>query len=147
MRRSWAVCCRAPRALLPGTVMEALVSTSVSEDVEDGKTQTKESQLRQILGGNAKHGAAMDSAASASVVGVVLGEDPYTGAAIKLEELFFYWLSQKETVEMVEGYVSAVVQGQAVPLEMTSEVGDGPCTNITYAPSFRALSHCHRLRM
>jgi hypothetical protein len=47
---------------------------------------------------------------------------PYGGASRKLEELFTYWLSQKETAEMVEHCVTAVRQGQALPCESALEV-------------------------
>jgi len=47
------------------------------------------------------------------------------GASRKLEELFVYWLSQKETTEMVEHCVTAVRQGQALPCESALEVRAG----------------------
>jgi hypothetical protein len=47
------------------------------------------------------------------------------GASRKLEELFVYWLSQKETTEMVEHCVTAVRQGQALPCESALEVSVG----------------------
>lgn len=53
------------------------------------------------------------------------GNGGYNGASRKLEELFVYWLSQKETTEMVEQCVTAVRQGQALPCESAQEVGAG----------------------
>lgn len=53
------------------------------------------------------------------------GNSGYNGASRKLEELFVYWLSQKETTEMVEQCVTAVRQGQALPCESALEVGGG----------------------
>ena len=50
------------------------------------------------------------------------GGELYNGASRKLEELFVYWLSQKETTEMVEHCVTAVRQGQALPHESALEV-------------------------
>ena len=49
-------------------------------------------------------------------------DDPYHGASRKLEELFVYWLSQKETAEMVEHCVGAVHQGQTLSCESGLEV-------------------------
>lgn len=49
----------------------------------------------------------------------------FNGASRKLEELFVYWLSQKETTEMVEHCVTAVRQGQALPCESALEVRAG----------------------
>lgn len=53
------------------------------------------------------------------------GNGVYDGASRKLEELFVYWLSQKETTEMVEHCVTAVRQGQALPCESALEVRAG----------------------
>lgn len=53
------------------------------------------------------------------------GNGVYNGASRKLEELFVYWLSQKETTEMVEHCVTAVRQGQALPCESALEVRAG----------------------
>lgn len=53
------------------------------------------------------------------------GGKGFKGASRKLEELFVYWLSQKETTEMVEHCVTAVRQGQALPCESALEVRAG----------------------
>ena len=53
------------------------------------------------------------------------GEGYNGGASRKLEELFVFWLSQKETTEMVEHCVTAVRQGQALPCESALEVRAG----------------------
>lgn len=50
------------------------------------------------------------------------GEDEYTGAAIKIEELFFYWLCQKETVDMVDSCITKIVQGGSLSGDPPSEV-------------------------
>ena len=48
----------------------------------------------------------------------------YGGASRKLEELFVFWLSQKETGDMVEHCVTAVRQGQTLmPCDSALEVG------------------------
>ncbi len=54
--------------------------------------------------------------------GAAGGAGAYGGASRKLEELFTYWLSQKETSEMVEHCVTAVRQGQALPSDSALEV-------------------------
>lgn len=69
-----------------------------------------------MMGGQ-HHQAVSQTAAHGSGAG---GE--YNGASRKLEELFVYWLSQKETTEMVENCVTAVRQGQALPSESALEV-------------------------
>lgn len=57
--------------------------------------------------------------------GAAAAAGAYGGASRKLEELFSYWLSQKETAEMVEHCVTAVRQGQALPVDPGLEVSDG----------------------
>lgn len=46
----------------------------------------------------------------------------YGGASRKLEELFTYWLSQRESQELVESCVTAIRQGLALPCDSSLEV-------------------------
>jgi hypothetical protein len=58
-------------------------------------------------------------ASFAGLTNSMIGEEPCTGATIKIEELFFHWLSQKDTADMVEQCVAALLQNQ--PVQSTAE--------------------------
>lgn len=61
--------------------------------------------------------------ASDSISGGADAAGVYGGASRKLEELFNYWLSQRESQELVESCVTAIRQGQALPCDSSLEVG------------------------
>uniref|UniRef100_A0A7S1C6F3 Uncharacterized protein n=1 Tax=Bicosoecida sp. CB-2014 TaxID=1486930 RepID=A0A7S1C6F3_9STRA len=48
------------------------------------------------------------------------GLDQYTGAKMKLDELFLFWLTQQDTKELIQGYLTDLKSGKTLDIPSTT---------------------------